>query len=211
MLEALVSRFGYLGIFLLLAGAGVGVPIPEEPTQLLGGLLAERGTLSFVGVLVACWVGIVAGDLLWFHVARRLSPAVLDRRPLRKVLTPQRRTRIEVHLARHGFLTVMVSRHLSGLRLPAFALAATHGVSRRTFLLADGLSALLSVPLVVSAGYFGARHLASVRADLRRVELLVLLAAGAALLAWAVVRRLRRRLDAVKPARPVTARPAADD
>jgi len=213
MVEALLSRFGYVGIFLLLAGAGVGIPIPEEPTQLLAGALAERGTLSLATVLVVCWMGIVGGDLVWFHLARRLGARVLDRRPLRRVLTPARRVRIESHLARHGFLTVMVCRHLSGLRLPSFALAATHGVSSRTFFLADGLSALLSVPLVVSAGYLGARHLAAVHAQLRRVELLALVAAAVAVLAWVLVHHLRRRLDAVKAGRAAAlpAPPAADD
>jgi membrane protein DedA with SNARE-associated domain len=213
VVETLLSRFGYLGVFLLLAGAGVGVPVPEEPTQLLAGVLAERGTLVLWVVLLTCWAGIVAGDLVWFRLARRLGPRVLERRPLRGVLTPARRARIESHLSRHGFLTVMVSRHLSGLRLPAFALAATHGVSTRRFVLADGLSALLSVPLVVSAGYLGARHLASVRAELRRVELLVLLAAGAAAVVWAVARHLRRRTSGVREGRgaALPAPPAPED
>ncbi len=206
VVESLVSRFGYLGIFLLLAGAGTGVPIPEEPTQLLGGALAQRGTLSFLAVLVTCWAGIVAGDLAWFHLARRLGPRVLDRRPVRKVLTPERRARIEGHLARHGFVTVMISRHLSGLRLPAFALAATHGVSRRTFLLADGLSALLSVPLVVGAGYLGARHLTSAGAEVRRAELIAVVVVGVGLVTWLVVRHLRRGR-----ARPLGAPAPADE
>lgn len=206
MVESLLSRFGYLAIFLLLAGAGTGVPIPEEPTQLFGGVLAQRGTLSFAAVLVASWTGIIAGDLLWFHLARRLGPQILDRRPIRKVLTPERRARIEAHLVRHGFLTVMVSRHLSGLRLPAFALAATHGVPWRTFFLADGLSALISVPLVVSAGFLGARHLQAIRSDLRTIELVVLLVVVAAVVAWAVVRRVRRS----RPA-SLTAEPGADE
>jgi membrane-associated protein len=200
MVESILSRFGYLAIFLLLAGAGTGVPIPEEPTQLFGGVLAQRGTLSLPLVLAACWTGIIAGDLLWFHLARRLGPSILDRRPLRKVLTPERRARIEAHLRRHGFLTVIVSRHLSGLRLPAFALAATHGVPWRTFFLADGLSAFVSVPLVVGAGYLGARHLQAIRADLRRVELALLLAVALGVVAWAVVRRLRRGRPASLPA-----------
>lgn len=202
MVEALLARYGYLAVFLLLAGAGTGLPVPEEPTQLVSGLLAERGTLSFAGALVACWLGIVVGDLLWFHLARRLGPRVLERRPVRKVLTPERRAWIESHLARHGFLTVMVCRHLSGLRLPAFALAATHGIRWRRFLLADGLSALISVPLVVSAGFLGSRHLSAVHAEIRRVELGVLLAVALGVAAVALVRRLRRGRVAPAPVDP---------
>lgn len=191
MLDGLLARFGYLAILALLTGAGLGVPFPEEPTQLAAGALAQRGFLSLGPVMAVCWGGIVLGDFLWFLLARRVGPSVLDRRPLRRLLTPDRRARLERHLARHAFLTVMVCRHLSGLRLAAFALVATHGVRRRTFVAADALSAAVSVPLVVSAGYLGALHLAQVRAELRRVELAVLAAVALAAVVVVIVRRLR--------------------
>jgi membrane protein DedA with SNARE-associated domain len=193
VIESLLTRFGYFAVFGLLLCAGVGIPVPEEPTQLAAGVLSSQGYLLLVPAMATCWAGIVMGDLLWFRLARRLGPSVLERRAVRRVLTPERRARVEAHLARHAFWTVFVSRHLSGLRLPAFALAATHGVRTRTFLLADGLSALVSVPLVVSLGYLGAQHLAAVRADLRRVELAVLGAVALAVVVFLVARRLRAR------------------
>lgn len=192
MIEAFLSRYGYLAVFALLVGAGVGVPAPEEPTQLAAGVMAQRGLLSLAPAMAICWTGIVVGDLIWFLLAQRLGPPILGHRTLRRVLTPERRARVEAHLARHAFLTVMVSRHLSGLRLAAFALAATHGVRRRTFLAADALSALLSVPLVVSAGYVGADHLSRVRSGVRAVELTILAAAVAVALIALAVRRVRR-------------------
>ena len=192
MVETFLARYGYLAAFGLLVGAGVGVPFPEEPTQLVMGVLAERGLVSLVPAMATCWAGIVVGDFVWFLLAQRLGPLALERTALRKVLTPPRRARIEAHLARHAFLTVLISRHLSGVRLAAFALAATHGVRRRTFVLADGLSALVSVPLVVSAGYLGAHHLSRVRSDVRRVELAILGLVVASVLAVLIVRRLRR-------------------
>jgi membrane protein DedA with SNARE-associated domain len=195
VIQAFLARYGYLAIFALLVGAGVGVPAPEEPTQLAGGVMAQRGLLSLWAVMATCWAGIVVGDLLWFLLAQRLGPPILDRPPMRKLLTPERRARIEAHLARHAFLTVMVTRHLSTLRLAGFALAATHGVRRRTFVAADALSALASVPLVVSAGYFGAHHLSQVRSDIRRTELVILAVVVAGIVVALVVRRLRGRRE----------------
>jgi membrane protein DedA with SNARE-associated domain len=199
VLEALITRYGYLAVLGLLLAAGVGVPIPEEPTQLGAGALAHQGYLSIGPAVAVCWGGIVAGDLAWFLLARRHGPALLARPAVRRLLTGERRARIEAHLSRHAFLTVMVARHLSGLRLPAFALAATHGVSRTTFLAADALSALLSVPLVVAAGYAGAHHLAAVRAELRWVELAALGLAALAGLGWVAIRRLRGRRSVGPP------------
>jgi membrane protein DedA with SNARE-associated domain len=194
MVEALLSRFGHLAIFALLFGAGMGVPFPEEPTQLAAGALAGEGLLSLGPAMATCWIGILAGDLAWFFLARRHGAVVLSRPAVCRVLTAKRRAWVEAHLARHAFLTVMISRHLSGLRLAAFAMAATHGVRWRTFAVADGLSALVSVPLVVSAGYLGAQHLAAVHGALRTIELTFLgLILGGVAIAFLVRRRRARR------------------
>jgi membrane protein DedA with SNARE-associated domain len=77
--------------------------------------------------------------------------------------------------------------------MPAFALAALHGVRPATFLLADGLSALLSVPLVVGAGWVFAGHLEEVKRDLHEVELVVAALAVLLLAGWWGLRAWRRR------------------
>ncbi len=194
MLEQLVARFGYLAVVSALFAAGLGVPVPEEATQLAAGVAAHQGWLRLPLAMATCWVGILAGDLAWFALARRHGEWVLASRPVARVLTAERRARVEAHLARHAFLTVAVARHTSGLRLAAFALAATHGVRARTFALADGLSALISVPLVVSLGYLFSHHLGAVHRDLRRVELGILAAVALGVVALVIRRRwLARR------------------
>ncbi|MGC4000040.1 MAG: DedA family protein [Anaeromyxobacter sp.] len=192
VIQALLSQFGYLAIFALLVAGGLAVPVPEELVQLTAGVLAHRGLLSPVPAALTCWLGILVGDTAWFLLARRHGERLLATRHVRRVLTDSRRAWVERHLASHALLTVMISRHLSAVRLAAYALAATHGVRPRTFVLADGLSALLSVPLVVGAGYLGSQHLAQVHQDVRRVELAVLAAAAAAVAGWLLLRRLRR-------------------
>ena len=193
MIQALLERFGYGAIFALLVAGGVGVPVPEELVQLTAGFLAHAQYLRFAPAVVTCWLGIVSGDFLFYSLARRHGPAVLGSRPVRRVLTPRRRAWLERHFAHHAFWTIVVARHTSGLRLPAFALASTHGVRPWTFLLADGLSALVSVPVVVSLGYLLSQQLAEVHRNVRLAELAILAAVLLGILAVAAGRRLRRR------------------
>lgn len=191
MVQSLLAQFGYAAVFLLLVGAGVGLPFPEEVTQLTAGFLAHQGTLSVAPALLVTWTGILLGDWLLFHLGRRHGVRVLASRRLQRVFTPARRRWVERHFANHDFLTIAVARHASGLRLPVFATAGAMGVRTSTFLLADGLSALLSVPIVFSLGYLFASQLETVRHHLRQAELVglaVLLASG---LAWSVLRRRR--------------------
>jgi membrane protein DedA with SNARE-associated domain len=184
VLQSLLVHFGHLAVLLLLVAGGLGVPVPEELVQLTGGYLARRGVLLFWPTVTAAWVGIVLGDGIFFLLARRHGPRLLESRHVVRLLTPRRRDFLERHFARHAVLTVMAARHASALRLPAFALAALHGVRPLTFLVADGLSALVSVPLVVWLGWFFAGHIEEAKRHLREAELLVAGAAVLALLGW---------------------------
>jgi membrane protein DedA with SNARE-associated domain len=193
MVQDLLAHFTYVAILALLVAGGVGVPVPEELVQLTAGYLARRGVLWLPAAMGVAWVGLVAGDYLLFRAGRRLGPGVLSSRHVARVLTPPRRALVERHFARHAILTIVVARHASGLRLPVFALAGASGVRSASFLLADGLSALVSVPLVVGAGWYFAGHVEALRRDLHGIEAALALAVAAAAIAWVVVARRRER------------------
>lgn len=199
MLVRLLTQLSYAALFGLLVAGGVGVPVPEELIQLTAGYLARQGVLSFVPAVVVTWLGLVVGDYLLFRLGRRHGPALLGSRHVARLLTPARRAFIERHFARHSVLTIMAARHASGFRLPAYALAAVHGVRLRTFLIADGISAIVSVPLVVWLGWYFASHIEQLKRDVHEAELLVavgvvvLLGAWWGLQAWQARRAARER------------------
>ncbi len=192
-MQALLAHSGHLALFALLVAGGLGVPVPEELLQLTAGYLVRSGVLELWPALLAAWLGIVAGDTLFFLLARRHGPLLLERRAVARVLTPARRQLLERHFARHAVLTVMVARHLSAFRLPAFALAALHGVRPAVFAAADAASALLSVPLVVGLGWLFADRLELVRRELHRVELVAAGLGLVLLLGWWGLRALQSR------------------
>jgi membrane-associated protein len=177
VLLRLLTHFGYLAITGLLVAGGVGMPVPEELIQVTVGYLARRGILEFAPALAATYGGIVAGDFLLFLLAQRHGDRLLARPSVSRLLTPKRRASLESHFARHAFLTIVVARHLSGFRVPAYILAATHQVRALTFLLADALSAFLSVPLVVTLGYLFAAQLEELKKRLHELEIALVAAA----------------------------------
>jgi membrane protein DedA with SNARE-associated domain len=165
--------------------------VPEEVVQLGAGFLARQGTMALWPALAVTGAGILLGDFILFRLGRSHGARVMASRHLRRFFTPERRAWVERHFENHDFLTVAVARLVSPFRLPVFASAGAMGVSTRTFLLADGLAALLSVPLVFGLGYVFAAHLAEVKRNLHDAEtlgLLLLVGLGGA---WSAVRRKR--------------------
>jgi membrane protein DedA with SNARE-associated domain len=193
--DALLEHFGYVAVFALLVGGGVGVPLPEEAVQLAAGVLAHQGVLELWKLMLAAWAGVVAGDSIIYALGRRHGERVLSSRLARRTLTAPRRERLRGHFERHAFLTVAAARHMGGVRGAVFALAGVHGVPYRTVLLADSLSALVSVPVAVGLGFLFSRHVLQVERDMRVVQGAILsVLVLAALLAW--LRAWRRPVHA---------------
>ncbi len=189
VLESLLSRFTYAAILGLLLAGGVGAPVPEELIQVTAGYLARRGLISFLPALGVAWIGLVVGDAMLFRLARRHGPKLLEAPRVARLLTPERRAALERHYARHAFLTVMAGRHLSVLRVPIFVLAGASGVPTATFVLADGLSAMISVPLVVGLGWIFAGHVEELKQDMAWAEHALGALALLAAVAWALWQR----------------------
>jgi membrane protein DedA with SNARE-associated domain len=180
----------------------VGIPVPEELVQLTAGYLARRGILSVAPAIAVAWLGIVVGDFLLFRLGRSHGPRILESRHVARVFTPRRRAFVERHFARHPVLTIVLARHASGLRLPVFAMAGASGVRSQTFLLADGLSALASVPLVVGVGWYFAGHIEELKREIRWIELALAVGAVVVGAIWFLLARRKERRLAQAPAAP---------
>jgi membrane-associated protein len=185
-----LSQFTYLAIVGVLAAAGLGVPISEDLTLLIGGGLAARGVTSYWATLICGYCGVLLGDVLIHHWGKRMGPAAYEHRIVRKHMSPQRQEKLRAHFARHGFWTIVVGRHTPMLRAPIFFLAGASKLPVWKFALADALSAAVTVPIVVTLGYEFAEHMDEIRAKIHHVEWII---GGAVVLAIAALWLWRRR------------------
>jgi len=203
-LAGLLVRFTYPAVLLLLSAAGLGVPISEDLVLLLAGALASQGLTQYVPTLLSGYCGVLLGDALIYHWGKKLGPKAYEHRLVRKVISTERGQKLRTHFGRHGFWTVVVGRHTPGLRAPIFFLAGASGVTFGKFIVADALSAAVTVPLVVTLGYVFGSHLDDIRRTLHHVHW----ALGAAILVagavwWLLRRRRFRREAAGSEAHPV--------
>ncbi|OUC52909.1 MULTISPECIES: DedA family protein [Sphingomonadaceae] len=69
-IEQLMAQLGYAGIALLMLAETVFPPIPSEVIMPLAGMEAAKGTLSLPGIIAAGTAGAMAGNSLWYGLAR---------------------------------------------------------------------------------------------------------------------------------------------
>jgi membrane protein DedA with SNARE-associated domain len=193
VLDSLLSH-GSIGlVFLALVAAGLGLPIPEDIMLLAAGVLVHRGEVSYAGALATCALGVAIGDTTIFLLARRLGPAALERRPLRWVITPERRVKVEEMFRKRGKVIVFMGRHMAGLRAPIFAMAGINGIKLRDFWLYDGLGLCVSAPVVIGIGWWLADELDKAKEHLHRFETGVVIVLAVVIIALFVWRKLRRQ------------------
>lgn len=162
MLDFLVSMFtqnGYAAVFIVLMICGFGLPIPEDITLVAGGVIAGLGYAN-VHVMAAVGIfGILAGDVLMFMLGRHYGERALRLRWIAYLLTPKRYALVQAKFSRYGNRLMFIARFLPGLRSPIYLTAGMTGrVSFIQFFLLDTFAALISAPIWVYLGYYGAQN-----------------------------------------------------
>lgn len=189
----LLTHFTYLALVLLMLAAGLGLPMSEDLVLLIVGYLSSTGITDPWITLILGYSSVLAGDWMIFRMGRRFGPS-LTTHPLTSKMFPEKRLRwLEGHYAKWGTLTVVLARHVAGLRAPAFALAGAGKMSQKRFLIADGLSALITTPLMVWLGYHFGDRMESLFGNVKQVQWVLLGGLALTLVVAAVARWLGKR------------------
>jgi len=157
-LQNLSPAYVYTALGGILLLCGLGLPIPEDITLLTGGYLAYKGLVNVHWVFAVCFTMVLLGDTLAFGAGWFFGHRLINSEFGRKHFTPKKQLRVRAYFRKFGSKVVFIARFLPGLRFSVFLSAGTLRVRPATFVIYDGLAALLSVPaLVYLAWHFGDR------------------------------------------------------
>jgi membrane protein DedA with SNARE-associated domain len=197
--------FSYAIVFAILVACGLGVPLPEDISLILGGFLAYEGKAQLVPMMGVGLLGIIVGDSLIFFAGRRLGTHVgtQPKGLLARVVTPEKRATVAGLFQKHGEKIVMIARFLPGVRAVTYFTAGSVHMKYRRFILFDGLAALVSAPLFVFLGHHFGDELHMLIDGIRKGQTWVFIVLGAAVALYLVVRWRRGRRQ------PAKAEPAA--
>jgi len=197
--STIIHQFPYIGLFALLVLGVIGFPFPEDAILILCGFLIASGVVKPVPALIVVASGMLMTDYFLYYVGRKYGRKVVAHRRFRKIISARREVRLEKIFRRWGILVIFLGRHLVGLRSQIFLVAGILRMPRARFVLADAVSSIVTLTIMVGAGYWGGSTLDLIKKDMEeaKIALLVLIAIIAvALLIWRIaVRKLRSDED----------------
>jgi len=190
---AVVEHFPYAGLFVLLLLGGLGLPFPEDTTLILCGLLISQDVIAPVPALITVYSGLLITDCMLYLAGKGYGYKIIHHRKFRKILSAERLAMLEEKFRKRGMLIVLLGRHIFGIRAQLFLTAGILQVPAYKFILADGISAMFSMILMIGAGYLGGNSLAIIKKDVSRIEHIAILLALAAVLVFTLFRYIWAR------------------
>jgi len=157
------GQFPYLGLFVALILGSVGLPLPEDAILMWCGFLISRNTAEPLPALLVVYSGVILSDLLIFSFGRRYGRLIVGHKLFQRILSPGKLSALELKFNRHGALLIFIGRHIFWLRAKIFLTAGIMKMSPRKFLMADAMSALVFVSVMVTAGNIGTGWLPSLK------------------------------------------------
>jgi membrane protein DedA with SNARE-associated domain len=185
-LESIIQTYGYWALI-------IGTFLEGETILVIGGFAAHRGYLSLPLVILAAFIGTLAGDQLYFFIGRKKGNAFLDKRPSWK----PHMEKVHILLERYQALLILGFRFLYGLRTVTPFVLGMSRVKTANFIMLNIVGALVWAALFGTGGYLFGAALEIFLEDIKRYERLTFLGmflAGLAVWALHLYQKYRGRL-----------------
>jgi membrane protein DedA with SNARE-associated domain/membrane-associated phospholipid phosphatase len=196
----LVSSYGYIFIFLLVAIESFGIPLPGETALVTAAAFAAHGRMNIALVILSAAAGAIVGDNAGYWVGRKGGIAFVRRHGRRFGLDEAKLNRAQDFFKRHGAKTVFIGRFIALLRSWAAALAGVSEMPYGTFTLYNALGGVTWAALFGGLGYVFGQNLPRLERYVGQLSVALVLLAALAVVVFFVVRSLRENGESLSAA-----------
>ena len=188
---SLIQPFPYLGIFLLLILGTLGLPFPEDTTLILSGFLMAQNIIQSLPVFFIIYPTLLMTDFLLYWIGKKYGRRVVEHRIFHRIMSLNKLLKFERKFGKWGIWVVFFGRHLLGVRAQIFLAAGVMGMPARKFLLADALSALITMAMMIGIGYFGGSQIQILKENMATVNRVIIFSLILIFLGWSLFRYFR--------------------
>jgi membrane protein DedA with SNARE-associated domain len=190
---SVIQHFTYIGIFCLLILGGIGFPLPEDAVLIVSGLLMAHGVIKLTPAVLIIYPSLLIADFILYSIGRKYGRMVVEHKIFSKIVSPATLSRFEERFTRWGALMVFLGRHFVGFRAPIFLISGVMRIPRAKFLIADSLSAVITISFNLGLGYLGGNSLLMLRTNITRVDYILILVLVILIAGWIILRYFRDR------------------
>jgi membrane protein DedA with SNARE-associated domain len=144
-----LQKWGYPAVALLLM-TGFGSPIPEDLVLLASGYLISAEVFSWAGAVPVSIAGVLVSDCILFWLGTRVKQR--HSMFIRRLVLPGEDS--SGRWSRFGDVSVCLARLVPGTRAITFLGAGIRRMNFGRFLLLDACGAVISVSLLLAAGFW---------------------------------------------------------
>jgi membrane protein DedA with SNARE-associated domain len=188
-----LQQYGYAAVFGALLLESFGLPLPGETMLIAGALLAARGGMHLVPLLLSAWAAAVLGDNIGYAIGRFGGRRLITRYGRRVGVTAARLDRVEGFFRHYGGWIVIVARFFELLRQLNGVVAGSVGMSWWRFFSYNALGGALWVSAWGIGVYTIGERLGALAPWIRRLGYLAIGLAALGLIVAGVVVHGRRR------------------
>ncbi len=162
-LEPFVHSYGAAAVMVILTFESLGLPLPGESVLILASVLAGRGELSLLPLMLGAWAGAVLGDNIGYLIGSRLGRAIVLRYGAKIGINADRLNRVEAFFKRYGPVTVAFARFVTVLRQLNGVVAGMLKMEWKRFFFFNALGGALWVSVWTLAGFYLGEHVSDIK------------------------------------------------
>ena len=132
-------------------------------------------------------------DFILYTFGKKYGRRIVTHKRFHKIISPERLSILEEKFNKRGILFILIGRHLVGLRAQIFLAAGVMKMPTVKFLIADAVSSLLTIAVMVGIGYVGGNSLQVIRKDITKIEHIAILLIIILIVTWLLFRHHRAR------------------
>ncbi len=123
-----------------------------------------------IPAILVVYSGLLITDFGLYVIGKKYGRTIVNHKRFHKIISPERLPMLEDKFNKKGTLIILLGRHLVGLRAQIFLAAGVMRMSALKFIMADAVSSIFTIALMVGAGYMGGSSLQVIKRDITRIE-----------------------------------------
>ena len=189
-----ISTFGYGGIFFLMMLESMVLPVPSELVMPFAGFLIEKGSFTFLWVIVASTLGSITGSLIFYYIGKTGGHALVERYGKYVLINHEDVIKTEKWFNKRGELTIFFARLIPVVRHLISLIAGIGKMNVKKFTLYTIIGAALWNGILAYLGFILGQHWAEVNQYTDQISIvIVILIIG--FVVYFVYRHLKKRKD----------------